>query len=147
MKLIETIQNDMKQAMRNKEKDKLSTLRMLIATIEKKKVEKKLTLMTELTESDIIDAISKNLKTINQEVESLVNAGRDTSKQVAEKELLLTYLPKQMSATEVLEVIAHVISLAENGEIDNIMKYLSQRLKGKVDMKQVSQLVKDAMTK
>lgn len=147
MKLVETIQNDMKQAMRDKEKEKLSTLRMLLATVEKKKVEKKLKLVTELAESDVIDAVSKNVKALDQEIDSLVKAGRDTSKQEAEKALLNTYLPKQLTAEEIQAEVNAIVKVVKSagGNMGVAMKEVTAKMKGKADMKLVSQLVKEGM--
>lgn len=147
MSLVEIIQNDMKQAMRDKNKEKLSTLRMLLATIEKKKVEKKLKLVTELAESDIIDAISKNVKQLDQEIESLVSAGRDVASQLAEKKVLSEYLPKQMTIDEIAKEVSAIVKLVKSagGNMGVAMKEASAKMKGKADMKLVSQLVKEGM--
>ena len=147
MSLVEIIQNDMKQAMRDKNKEKLSTLRMLLATIEKKKVEKKLKLVTELAESDIIDSISKNVKQLDQEIESLINAGRDVTSQLAEKKVLSEYLPKQMTIDEITKEVSAIVKLVKSagGNMGVAMKEASAKMKGKADMKLVSQLVKEGM--
>lgn len=147
MSLVEIIQNDMKQAMRDKNKEKLSTLRMLLATIEKKKVEKKLKLVTELAESDIIDSISKNVKQLDQEIESLINAGRDVASQLAEKKVLSEYLPKQMTIDEITKEVSAIVKLVKSagGNMGVAMKEASAKMKGKADMKLVSQLVKEGM--
>lgn len=147
MSLVEIIQNDMKQAMRDKNKEKLSTLRMLLATIEKKKVEKKLKLVTELAESDIIDSISKNVKQLDQEIESLINAGRDVTSQLAEKKVLSEYLPKQMTIDEITKEVGAIVKLVKSagGNMGVAMKEASAKMKGKADMKLVSQLVKEGM--
>jgi uncharacterized protein len=145
--LITQIQNDMKQAMRNKDKKKLSTLRMLLATVEKVKVTLKVKDVTELSDDVILNAINKNIKQLNQEIEALEKAGRDTFSQETEKELLNTYLPKQMSEEEIKEVVEQAVAdvNAEAGaNIGMVMKLLSP-LKGKADMKLVSKLVKEEM--
>lgn len=143
MNLLEKIQSDLLESLHNREKEKATTIRMLLATIANKKIKKKLKNANDLLESDIIDCITKNIKTLDQEIASLVQAGRDTSKQETERKLLTLYLPKQMSASEIKDEVAHAVFLTNKGEIKNPMQYLSQKLKGKADMKLVSQLVKD----
>jgi uncharacterized protein len=147
MTLLQTIQKDMKDAMLNKEKEKLSTLRLLLATIEKKKVEKKLKDLTDVTNNDILESISKNIKVLDQEIESLENVGRDTSKQQAEKALLTTYLPKQLTQEEIEEQVRVIVSVTKRagGNIGVAMKEASAKMKGKADMKLVSELVKKGM--
>lgn len=146
--LITQIKQDVKQAMRDKDKAKLSTLRMLIATIEKKQIETK----GILTDLEVIESISKNIKQLNQEIESIVTANRDNaSEKIAkldsEKEVLLSYLPKQLSEEEIRTHVTHALELISKGEIASPMQYLSTKLKGKADMKLVNKLVKEGMSK
>lgn len=145
--LITTIQDDIKNAMLNKEKQKLITLRLLLATVEKIKVEKKVKDVTDLKDEDILNAISKNLKTLDQEIIPLERIGRDTSKQEAERELLMTYLPKQMSVEEIQKVVTAITSRVKEagGNMGVAMKEATVEMKGKADMKLVSQLVKEGM--
>lgn len=145
--LITTIQEDIKNAMLKKEKQKLTTLRLLLATIEKKKTEKKLKDISELKDEDVLDAISKNLKTLDQEIDALQNVGRDTTKQEAEKELLMAYMPKQMNIEEIQEVVTAITSRVKEagGNMGVAMKEATLEMKGKADMKLVSQMVKEGM--
>jgi len=138
--LLKQIKSDSIQAMKSKESVKLSTLRLLIAEVEK---EMKLTGVTELTNSQVETVISRQIKKLDKEIEAYLNVGREFNKQQLEKELLLTYLPKQLSEEEIREVVEHAVNLVSVGEIDNPMKYLSQRLKGKADMGLVSRIVKE----
>jgi len=146
--LITQIKQDVKQAMRDKDKAKLSTLRMLVATIEKKQIETK----GILTDLEVIESIGKNIKQLNQEIESIVTANRDNaSEKIAkldsEKEVLLSYLPKQLSEKEIGIYVAHALRLLAEGEIKSPMQYLSKELKGQADMQLVSKLVKEGMSK
>lgn len=147
--LIQTIQNNLLQAMHDREKEKVSTFRMLVATMEKKKVEKKLKVVTDLSESDVIDAIGKNIKQLDQEIESLVKAGRDTSKQQRERELLTTFLPKQLTMEEVEEQVNLIVNIVKQagGNMGIAMSEASAKMKGKADMKLVSKLVREGMAK
>lgn len=146
--LITQIKEDVKKAMRNKDKAKLSTLRMLVATIEKKQIETK----GILTDLEVIESIGKNIKQLNQEIESIVTANRDNASEKiakldAEKEVLLSYLPKQLTEDEIRIQVAHAIQLVSQGEIKSPMQYLSKELKGKADMQLVNKLVKEGMSK
>ncbi len=145
--MITQIKNDIKQAMKDKDKVKLSTLRMLLSTIETERSKKVIESVEDFSNDDIIGLINRNIKSINQEIDSLISANRDYSKQEQEKLVLLSYLPKQLTTEEVLNEIAHAIKLVENGEVKNPMQYLSQKLKGKTDMKTVSNLLKEISAK
>lgn len=145
MKLIEKIKQDMKQAMRNKEKEKLSTLRMLLAKIEKEKIALKLADVNDLTNEQVESVIVKNIKELDKEIESYIKVGRLTTNQQSEKLLLMSYLPRQLSDEEILVEVKHAFGLVERGEIEikGVMKYLSQKLKGKADMGTVSKLARE----
>lgn len=137
--LLEKIKKDRIEAMKNKDNAKRNTLQLLLAKIEKAQIENKGT----LTDNQVESVISKSLKELDKEIESYVAVGREVDSQKAEKDLLLTYLPKQMTEDEIRAIVAHSAELAKRGEIEHPMQYLSQRLKGKADMKLVVRLAKE----
>ncbi|AYP68293.1 hypothetical protein PQE75_gp186 [Bacillus phage vB_BcoS-136] len=141
--MIIQIKNDIKDAMRNKEKIKLSTLRMLLATIENERSKIGLSSIEDFTEEQIIALINRNIKALNQEIESLRVAGRITTEQQTQKQVLLSYLPEQLSEDLIRKEIELAMILVERGEINNPMQVLSKKLKGKADMGLVSRLVKE----
>lgn len=143
--MITQIKNDMKQAMKDKDKAKLSTLRMLLATIETERIK----LKVELSNDDVITCINRNLKQIDQEIESLEGADRDISSQEKQKEVLMSYLPKQLSEQEVKEAVEVVVLLQKinGGNFGSVMKALSADLKGKADMGLVSKIAKQEWSK
>ncbi|PFT50891.1 MULTISPECIES: GatB/YqeY domain-containing protein [Bacillus cereus group] len=140
--MIKTIKEDMKQAMRDKNKIKLSTLRMLIASTEKERIASK---VEELSSEAVITCINREIKAIGQEIDGLVLAGRDTSSQEEQKAILMEYLPKQLTEDEIAEKVREVTATAPNMGL--AMKQLSAELKGKADMSLVSKLVKEAFSK
>lgn len=141
--LILQIKKDIVQAMRDKDKAKLSTLRMLVATIEKKQIESK----GGLTDLEVIESIGKNLKQLNQEIEALVNANRETTSQKIEKELLLSYLPQQLTEAELQSEVDVIVGLTKSqGQSMGVaMGIASTQFKGRADMKLVSKLVREGM--
>lgn len=140
--MIKAIKEDMKQAMRDKNKTKLSTLRMLIASTEKERIASK---VEELNSEAVITCINREIKAIGQEIEGLVLAGRDTSSQEEQKAILMEYLPKQLTEEEIVEKVREATATAPNMGL--AMKQLSAELKGKADMSLVSKLVKEAFSK
>jgi len=143
MSLVTKIKSDSVQAMKDKDKDKLSTLRLLISELEKEKVSKKLSDVTDLTDEQAQAVISRQIKKLDKEIEAYVGAGRSTESQETEKELLKTYLPKQATEEEIRELAYKADSLVRNRKIKNAMQFLSQELRGKADMKLVAKIAKE----
>lgn len=148
--LILKIKKDIQEAMKNKDKDKLSTLRMLVATIEKKQIENK----SVLTDLEVIESIGKNIKQLNQEIESVKLANREKSsekiaKLESEKDVLQEYLPQQLAQEELqMEVDSIVESVkSQGGNMGMAMGLATKQFKGRADMKAVSMLVKEGMSK
>lgn len=139
-KLLEQIKSEQVEAMKSKNKDKLSTLRLLVAELEKEKIALK---ASELTDSQVETVISKQIKKLDKEIEAYVAVGRSVESQNAEKELLLTYLPKQATEEEIRELIFLALALTKKGEVKNPMQHLSKELKGKADMSLVSKILKE----
>jgi uncharacterized protein len=140
MTLVNQIKKDSIQAMKEKNSTKLATLRLLIAELEKERIALK---VEELSTEQTQTVISRQLKKLDKEIEAYVAVGRETTSQEVEKELLITYLPKQLTEEEIRELAYHADSLVRNREIKNPMQYLSQRVKGKADMKVVARIVKE----
>ena len=140
MTSIAQIQKDKLFAMKAKETGKVSTLNLLIAEIQ---TEMKKTGATDLTEEQLIAVINRQIKKLDKEIEAYKAVGRGTGSQELEKEILFTYLPKQLTIEEIRSHVIHAIELREIGEIKNPMQYLGQKLKGKANMKDVQAVVKE----
>lgn len=142
--LVNKIKGDSVQAMKDKTpegKAKLSTLRLLVAELEKEKVAHKLSELSGLSDKQAEVVISRQIKKLDKEIEAYVAVNRETTKQETEKALLLTYLPKQLTEIEIRQEIVHAVNLVNKGEIKNAMQYLGSKLNGKADMKLVQELV------
>lgn len=139
--MINQIKEDIKTAMKAKDKVALSTLRMLVATIDNERIK----LKRDLTEDDIITCINRNLKQLQQEIDSLVDAERLVDNQLEQRAVLVDYLPKQLDEEEIEAYIEDAISMVkgEGGSFGVLMGYLSANLKGKADMKLVSKMAKE----
>jgi uncharacterized protein len=142
--LINQIKADMKQAMRNKDKVTLSTLRMLLATIDNERIK----LKRDLTDDDVITCINRNLKQLMQEIDSLADANRSIDNQLEQRAILVDYLPKQLTEEEVRALVREAVIEVklEGGNFGQVMKQLSD-LKGKADMKFVSSLAREKFHK
>ena len=102
------IQEDIKAAMRNKEKDLLMTLRMLSAAIKQKEVDER----RDLSDADVTSIIEKMIKQRKDAAEQYKKAERAelAEKELAEIEVVKSYLPEQMSEEEVKSSVESAIS-------------------------------------
>lgn len=146
MSLKDQITNDMKAAMRAKEADKLSTIRMLLAACKQKEVDERIV----LDDAAVVALVDKLIKQRKDSVAAYTQAGRTdlADKESAEITVLQAYLPARLSAEEILaEVRAIVAELgaAGPGDMGKVMGAAKTRLAGKAEMAQVSAAVKAAL--
>ncbi len=146
MSLKDRITEDMKNAMRAKEADRLGAIRMLLAAIKQKEVDERITVDDAATVA-IVDKLLKQRKDSHQQFSA---AGRVdlADKEAFEIGVLEAYLPQRLSADEVsAEVKAIVTELGASGpgDMGKVMGAVKQRLAGKADMGLVSAAVKAAL--
>jgi uncharacterized protein len=149
MSLVNRIKTDSVQAMKDKDKFKLSTLRMLVAELEKEKVAHKLTEVSGLSDAQAEEVIRRQVKKLDKEKEAYVKAGVLSDSQDKEKDILLKYLPKQMTEEEIRKAVdATIFTQKSFGRgMGDVMKVLSINLKGKADMGLVSKIAKELFNK
>lgn len=148
MTLYEKISSDMKNFMVNKDKENLSTIRLLKSSIDLARINNKL---DEITDDLVIEIASKQVKTHKESIEEFKKAGRDDLVSGLEREinLISNYLPEQLSEEEVRKEIDNIFDIVKpNGKSDmgKIMKEANLKLKGKADFKLVSQIVQDKLS-
>ncbi len=143
MDLKAQIQQDMKAAMKAGEKDRLGVIRMLLAAIQGMEIDTR----GELSEGDILKVVEKLIKQRKDAASQFADAGREdrAAQELAEAEILKTYLPEQLSEAEVAELLDAVI--AETGaasmkDMGKVMGLLKERAQGKADMGALSAAVK-----
>lgn len=141
--LIKLIKADTVATMKSKDKARLSTLKLLIAELEKEKVSLKLEDVYKLADEEVLTVINRQVKKLDKEIEAYVAVGRDTTSQENEKKLLAEYLPTQLTDDQIAEYISFALNLTEEGKIRNPMQFLSVELKGKADMGLVSKMLKE----
>lgn len=148
MTLKDRITDDMKAAMRAKETDRLSTIRMLLAACKQKEVDERV----ELDDTAVIGIVDKLIKQRKDSIAAFQQAGRTdlVDKETAEVAVLAAYLPQRLSAGEIqAEIAALVAELGASGpgDMGKVMGAAKTRLAGKADMGQVSAAVKQALSK
>lgn len=147
MSLKEQILADLKEAMKNKEADRLSTIRFLQSAIKNKEIELR---PNAITEQDILAVIKKSVKQRKESIEQYESAGRNdlADKEKFELTVLEAYMPAQMTQAQVEKIVAEVI--AEQGassmkDMGGVMKEVQARTAGQADGKMVSEVVKSKL--
>lgn len=143
MSLKETLNNDIKTAMKAKDKETLAVLRMIKTAVQAAEIDKK----EELNAEEELTILAREAKQRRESLEEFVKAGRDelVAKTEAEIEIVERYLPKQLSVEEVKEVIATVaekIGATTQKEFGKLMGAVMQELKGKADGNVIKEQVK-----
>ena len=147
MGLIDQMGKDIVVAMKEKNALKLSVLRMVKGAIQLENINNK----KELNDELFIDVVSKQIKQRNESYEEFSNAGRvDLADKVAsEIEILKGYLPVQLSSEELNKVLDEVfdkVKPTSAKDMGIIMREVTPLVKGKADMKEVSNLIKEKLS-
>ena len=146
MSLKDRVTEDMKAAMRAKEADRLSTIRMLLAAIKQREVDERVV----LDDTAVIGVIDKQIKQRKDSVTAFQSAGRTdlADKESAEIGVLQAYLPARLSAEQIQAEVAAIVTelgAAGPGDMGKVMGAAKARLAGQADMTQVSTAVKAAL--
>jgi uncharacterized protein YqeY len=143
MSLKETINEDMKNAMRSKDTALLGTIRLLQAAIKQKEVDERI----DLDDSTIIPIIEKMLKQRNDSIDAFKKAERAdlVLKEEFEVSVLKGYMPEQMNLSDVQSAIDDVIKevgASSMKDMGPVMAKVKEKLAGKADMAAVSKIIK-----
>jgi uncharacterized protein len=146
--LKDRVTEDMKAAMRAKDTDRLSTIRMLLAACKQREVDERI----ELDDAAVIGLVDKLIKQRKDSIAAFQQAGRDdlVAKESAEVAVLELYLPQRLSAEEIAAQVAALVaelSATGPGDMGKVMGAAKARLAGKADMGLVSGAVKQALSK
>ncbi len=137
------INNDLKQAMKSKDKEKLMVLRSLKSEMRNYEIDKG----GEITDSELINLIRKAVKSRQQSYDLYIAGNRKDLADVElnEMEILKEYLPAELSEEEVTKEVESVIAEIPNAskkDMGKVMKILREKLSGRVDGKTLSNIVK-----
>lgn len=148
MALEQQISDDLKAAMKARDKDTVSTLRMVIAGIKNLRVESGHS--DQVTDDEVIALISKQAKQRNESIASYRDAGRPELVEAEERELaiLQRYLPAQLSEEEIAGLVDEAIAetgASDPGDLGTVMKAVMPKVAGKADGKQVNAVVRDKL--
>ncbi len=147
MSLKAQIMNDIKTAMKAKDKETVGTIRMLTAAIKQVEVDER----RELSDGDVLSIVSKMIKQRKDAAEQFAQAERSDleQKELAEIKILEAYLPEQLSSDEVTAIVQGIIADTEAKgmqDMGKVMGLTKAKVAGQADMGQVSQIVKAALS-
>jgi uncharacterized protein YqeY len=147
MSLKAQIQSDMKTAMKAREKERLSVIRMLLAAIQMREIDER----SELSDADILQVVEKQIKQRKDSASQFANAGHPEreAQELSEAEMLKGYLPEQLGAAELETLVGNIIEstgAASMKDMGKVMAELRAQAQGRADMGALSALVKGRLS-
>ena len=147
MSIDDTLQEDIKLAMKAGDKNKVETLRTLRAQIKDERIAKG----QELDDQDMIKVLLNAAKKRKEAIEFYLKAKRNDliERESFQLEIIQAYLPEQLSEQEIKKIIENTIkelNITSEKDFGRLMGLVMQKVKGKADGKIVQQLAKEALS-
>jgi len=144
--LRQQIQEDMKSAMRARDKQRLGAIRLMLSEVKRREVDERIT----LNDSQVVDVLAKMLKQRRDSLSQYESAGRQdlAAQESFEIELIQSYMPKPLNDAELANMIDSVLSeigATSVRDMGKAMKILKDRIQGRADMKSVGAMVKQRL--
>ena len=147
MPLKERLQSDLKDAMRQGDKQRRDTLRLVLSSLHNAEIDAR----GDLDDDGVLSVLTKEAKQRRESIEEFRKGGREekAAEEEAELEVISGYLPEALSREEVLAAAKEVIQ--ESGassmkEIGKVMPALMQRLQGRADGREASDVVRELLS-
>jgi uncharacterized protein YqeY len=146
MNTLDKLKTEQKEAMRAKNKPRLGAIRLALAAVKQIEVDTR----TSLTESDLIDVLSKMIKQRKDSITQYEAAGRQELADVEANEIqvLQEFLPQALSADEIATLIDDALSVTQAASMQDmgkVMAHLKPQVQGRADMSQVSAAIKQRL--
>lgn len=143
MSLKDRILQDVKDAMRAKDKPRLATLRLITAAIKQQEVDERI----ELDDTQVLALLDKMCKQRRESISQFEKAARDDliAQEVSELDIIQTYLPEQLGDDEIAALIDAAMTATGAASIKDMGKVMGQlkpELQGRADMSAVSAMIK-----
>lgn len=150
MSLKDRVSEDIKAAMKAKDKVRLETVRSIKKVLMEKEVELRARGQDTLTETQELDVLAQQAKQRREAIEQYRQAGRDdlADKEAQELDIIETYLPRQLSDEEIEAVVDEIISqtgASSPKDMGKVMGPAMQRLKGQAEGQKVQAIVKSKL--
>ncbi|MEJ8785835.1 GatB/YqeY domain-containing protein [Peptoniphilus sp. EMRHCC_23] len=142
MSLKETLMQDLKTAMKTKDKRAKDTITMVRAAVKQKEVDDRV----ELDDDGVLKVLAKEIKERRGSIEEFEKAGRDDLVEAtkAEIDVLMKYMPEQLSEEELEKLIRQVMeenNITEKKQMGLLMKNIMPKVQGRADGKAVNAIV------
>ncbi|HZW83862.1 MAG TPA: GatB/YqeY domain-containing protein [Candidatus Deferrimicrobium sp.] len=146
MSLLGKLNDDMKQAMKDKDKLKLSVIRMVKASVKNEEINQGHV----LSDDQVLALLNRELKQRRDSLQEFEKAGRvDLAEPTrAEIEILLTYLPEQMDEVQVRQIVQETIEqtgASSKKDLGRVMGAIMPKVKGKADGTLVNKIVQELL--
>ena len=148
MNLKEQISEDIKSALKAGDSFTAGVLRMVMAALQNKSIDKRAKgEEEELTQEEILEILAREAKKRKEAIELYKQGDRQELAESEEKELAIIekYLPQQMSREEVVAVVSTIIEKNKPENFGEAMKLVMAELKGKADGKIVAEVIKEQL--
>ena len=147
MSLKQRITDDMKDAMRAKQVERLGAIRLLLAACKQKEVDERI----ELDDAMVVALVDKLIKQRRDSIAAYTSAARPdlADKEAAEVVVLQAYLPVRLSSDEILAAVRAIVAelgASGPGDMGKVMGAVKARLAGQAEMGQVSAAVKTVLS-
>jgi uncharacterized protein YqeY len=147
--VLEKIESDLKEAMKQRDELKVSTLRFLKSAILYICIEKK---KDKLEDREVFEVLNKQIKMRKDAIEGFKKGNRDdlVQKEMKELDMLKQYLPEPLSDEEVVKIVQEEIEALEvkdKSAFGRIMQAVLKRASGRADAQKVSEVVKERLNK
>ncbi len=140
------LQDDMKQAMRSKDKERLGVIRLALAAIKQREVDERIS----LDDTQVLVVLDKMIKQRRESISQFTHGGRQdlADKEQFEINLLQEYLPQQLTEAEIRALVAAAIAASgatTAQDMGKVMAILKPQAQGRTDMSLVSKWVKETL--
>ncbi len=144
--MVEKLDKDMIEAMKSKDKDKLTVIRMVKASLKQEQIDHK----KEINDDLLIDVVNRQIKMRKDSISEFEKGNRTDliEKTQAEIDVLMNYLPEQLSSEEVNKIIDEIfaeVNPTGPKDMGKVMQQATAKLKGKADMKEVSTIIRERL--
>lgn len=146
MNLVEQLDKDMIEAMKNHEKERLTVIREVKAGMKQANIDQK----KEINDELLIDIVSRGIKTRRESIKEFEKGNRTDliEKTQSEIDILSKYLPEQLSEEEIIKIVEEVfeeVKPESAKDMGKIMGVITPKVKGKADMGLVSSIIRDKL--
>ena len=144
--MVEQLEKDMIEAMKAKDKDRLTVIRMVKAGLKQEQIDHK----KEINDDLLIDVVNRQIKMRKDSISEFEKGDRKDliEKTQAEIDIIMNYLPEQLSTEEVNKIIDEIfaeVNPTGPKDMGKVMQQATAKLKGKADMKEVSTIIRERL--